>query len=153
MQEFLLIAQIKVSNQKSSNRRGVVSVAQVIQSGFLIVDITAIAERIALAQRRCQRAGRSERIARCAVLVFYNERARIVNQPDDVSLKIVEVGVDRAIESYLRRTGLRVVEEVKLILLCNLIPDTFFVRLRKCLQQKSPPLVCDGTATRYLSSD
>ena len=98
-----MIAQIKVSNQKSSNRRGVVSVAQVIQSGFLIVDITTIAERIALAQRRCQRAGRSEQIAPCAVLVFYNKRARIVKQPDDVSLKIVEVGVDRTVESHFGR--------------------------------------------------
>ena len=50
MQEFIFIAQLKVGYQKTSNHRRVVSIAQVVQSSFLIVAISTIPERIQFAQ-------------------------------------------------------------------------------------------------------
>ena len=92
-----------------------------MQLALLIIDVTTIAERIAYTERIRQRAGGSERLARCIVLVFYYKRTSAVKDADDISLEIVDVGIDRAVKPHLRRTGLRVVEEVQLVDMSNLV--------------------------------
>ena len=72
--------------QEPPDRYIIEPASEVVQPRFLIVDIAAIAERVALAQRRCQRTSGGNRLAPCVVLVFYYKRARIVKQSDDVAL-------------------------------------------------------------------
>ena len=79
------LSDIVICIHEPPNRRVVVPAAQVIQLRFLIVDIATIAERVALAQRRGRRTGGGDRLAPCVALVFYNECARIVKQPNDVT--------------------------------------------------------------------
>ena len=92
----------------------VIPIAQIIQSRLLVEHIPPIPERVALAQRIRQGASGARQLAPCIVLVFYHEDSGNVNDSHDVPLKIVEVGVHRAIEFNLCRATLRVVEEVQL---------------------------------------
>ena len=101
---------------------GVIPALNPVQLRFLIVDITTIADRVALAPRIGQRAGGAPQLAPCIVLVFYYKRAGAVKNANDISLQIVDVGIDNAIVADLYRTALRIVEEVQLVLLSNLIP-------------------------------
>ena len=99
----------------------IIPASEVVQAGFLIIDIPTIAERIAHTQRIRERAGHGERLTPCIVLVFYNKIAIVVKDANDISLKIMEIGVGRAIEVYLRRTGLRIVKEVQLVSMLNFV--------------------------------
>ena len=101
---------------------GVIPALNPVQLRFLIVDITTIAERVALAQRIGQRAGGAQQLAPCIVLVFYYKRAGAVKNANDISLQIVDVGIDNTIVTDLYRAGLRIVEEMQFVLLGNLIP-------------------------------
>ena len=94
----------------------IIPVSEVVQSRFLIEDIPTIAERIVNAERRCQRTSDGDLLAPCIVLVFYYKVAAVVKDSYNISLEIVEVGVGRAVEVYLRGAGLRIIEEVQLVI-------------------------------------
>ena len=100
----------------------IIPASEVVQAGFLIIDIPTIAERIANAERVRKRTGRAQRLAPCIVLVFYYEVAGVVKNADDIALEILNVSIDRAIEANLYKLGLCIVKEVEPVLLGNLIP-------------------------------
>ena len=95
--------------------RIIVSRTKAIESSLLVVNISPIPERIPLAQRISERTSRAQQLAPCIVLVFYNEGTSAVKQAHDVALQIVDVGIDNAVVADLRRTALRIVEEVQVI--------------------------------------
>lgn len=97
--------QLRISIDKTLILRFIAATAQVVQPRFLIEDISTIAEGVAYTERVSERAGCGERLAPCIVLVFYNEFASAVKDSHGVSLKIVEVGADRFVESYLCGAG------------------------------------------------
>ena len=99
----------------------IIPAAQVVQPRFLIEDITAIAKRIAHTQRVRKRAGRAQRLTPCIVLVFYYKIASAVKNADDVALEILDIGINRAVESNFCRTGLGVVEEMEHIGMLNFV--------------------------------
>ncbi len=99
----------------------IIPASEVVQPRFLIEDVSAITERIANAERVRKRTGRTQQLTPCIVLVFYNKIASAVKNADDIALEIVEVGVDRAVESHLCRSGLSIVEEMELIGMLNFV--------------------------------
>ena len=68
---------------------------------------------------RTQRAGKrtslTEHLAPCIVRIRYHFGAVVVNQPNDVTLQVVQVGVGSTVEDHHSRLVLRIVEEVQLI--------------------------------------
>ena len=116
----------------------IIPASEVVQPGFLIVNVSTITERVAHAERVRKRTGRAQRLAPCIVLVFYNKIAIVVKNTNDISLEIVDVGIDRAIESHFCRTGLRIVEEMQLISMLNLIEvGVVYLHVRKQLAMVS----------------
>ena len=95
--------------------RIIVSRTKAIESSLLVVNISPIPERIPFAQRISERTSRAQQLAPCIVLVFYNEGPSAVKQAHDVALQIVDVGIDNAVVADLRRTALRIVEEVQIV--------------------------------------
>ena len=82
-----------VSSNETVEVRIEVSVAQIVQAALFIVHVTAIAERVPLAQRACQRAGGLKQLAPCIVLVLYNNGAAAVKYGRDIIVDIVSVEV------------------------------------------------------------
>lgn len=75
-----------VRENKPARPSAIVPTAQIIQSGFLVVDVSTITERITLAQRRCQTTTDADALAPWVIFVFYHQRTRIVKHSDDISL-------------------------------------------------------------------
>ena len=82
----------------------VISTPEIIEICFLIVDIPTITEWIQLAQRSRLCTNGGQWLSPSVVLVFYYKISGVVNNANDITLKVVEVGVDRSIEIDLRRT-------------------------------------------------
>ena len=64
------------------------AVGYIVETSLLIVNIATIAERIQLAQRRCQSTRGRQQLAPCAVLVFYNNATVAVKDSDNIALSI-----------------------------------------------------------------
>ena len=83
--------------------------------------IPPIAERISLAQRIGQSTSATQRLAPCVVLVFYHKASVTVKDTNNVALQIVDISIDSTVVADLRRTALRIVEEVQLVLMRDFI--------------------------------
>ena len=125
--QYTFFAQPSIRIAKPSNSRLVIATAEIVQSEFRIIDVPAIAEWIVLAQRIRKRAGGREQLTSCIVLVFYNKVAAVVKDSHNISLEIVEVDVGRAVEVYIRGTGLRIIEEVHLVIADGHVGDELAV--------------------------
>ena len=102
----------------------IISASQIVQPRLLVEHIPPIAEWISLAQRIGQRAGGTQRLAPCIVLVFYHEGTRTVKQANDIALEIRKIGVYSSVELHFRREALCIVEEKTLILpVCSVSPN------------------------------
>ena len=76
--------------------------------------ISAIAERVAPAQRICFRSSGRNWFAPRTVSVFYHEITGYVNDSDDVALQVMNIVVFHAVILYKRRSRLRIIEEMQL---------------------------------------
>ena len=112
---------MRIRIEKASFFRRVEPAFKIIKFRFLIEDITTISERIANTERTGKRAGGAQRLTPCIILVFYNKVVIVVKNSNDISLEILDVSIDCAIESHLRWTGPRILEEVQLIGMLDLV--------------------------------
>ena len=90
---------------------------KIIEFDFLFIDIPAIPERVTRRKGLifgCQGPGGYGFVLR-VVFIFYDKRAFVVNNSHDVALKVVEIGIHRAVEINLSGAGLGVVEKVQII--------------------------------------
>lgn len=144
VQKLISFANLIICIEKPAHRRVVIPALQIVQLRLLVIEIPTIAERIAHTKLISHGAGCGKQLTPCIVLVFYHQHAGIVKQADYITLQIMDVGIHCAIELHFHRTALRVVEEVELVLLSNLIPSDHFREAAKMMATKSPPLVYGG---------
>ena len=76
----------------------------IIDPGFGIIDIPAVAEGVELAQRGRHGAGGSQRITPCIIGVRHHLRAADVDQPGHITLRVLQVKVPRAIVLHYKFT-------------------------------------------------
>ena len=106
-----LFTEKNISVQILTDNEIIVSAPQIVQSGFLIIHIPAIAERIQRTNRRCQTAGFTDRITSRIITIFYHLRTIRVNQRNHIALQIVDIEViDIVIGNHAGLT-LRIVEK------------------------------------------
>ena len=99
---------------KPTPTRVIVPALQIVQPGFCVVDIAAVAERVGCAEGGGQRAGGGQQIAPCVVGVGHNARAAGIDEAGHVALRVLDVEILRAIVVHGQRAG-RVVGKVQLI--------------------------------------
>ena len=90
---------IAISTNKPSNPGIIVPGLEVIEAGFLVIDIAPIAEGVLPAEGRGQGAGAGEGIAPGVIGVFDHDLAGIVGDGDNVALGVVEEEVLGAVEA------------------------------------------------------
>ena len=105
---------IPIRIDKPAPPRVIVPALQVIQPGFCIVDISAVAQRVLFAEGGGQRAGGAQRVAPCVVGVSHDARAAGIDEAGHVALCVLDIEILRAIVVHGQRAG-RVVGEVQLI--------------------------------------
>lgn len=76
----------------------------IIDPGFGIIDIPAVAERIELTQRVGHGAGGSQRVAPRVIGVRHHLRAATVDQSGHVALRVLQIEVFRAIVLHYKFT-------------------------------------------------
>ena len=118
-----LFTEKNISVQILTDNGIIVSAPQIVQSGFLIIHIPTIAERIHRAQRSSHRAGFADRITPCVITIFYHLCTVRVNDGDRVILKIVNIEVIRSVEAHHGRLALRVIEEMQVIATLRHVDD------------------------------
>ena len=104
-----------VGINKSSLYSMIIPALKIIQPRLFIIGIATIAERIQLADCRGERTGDEKESTPSIVLVFYNERTRVVKDADDVTLEVVDITVGGAIEHNDGRAILSIIEEVQIV--------------------------------------
>ena len=76
----------------------------IIDPGFGIIDIPAVAEGVELAQRGRHGAGGSQRITPCIIGVRHHLRAAAVHKAGQVALRVLQVEVLRTIVLHYKFT-------------------------------------------------
>ena len=85
---------------------------QIIQSRLIIVDISAITQRIGSTKRSGKRTRNTQQLAPCVVLVLYNQISSSISQTNDVALYIQNIIVDRTATVHLTRLAIRIIEKM-----------------------------------------
>ena len=93
----------------------VVPALQIIQPSFLVEYIPTIPERLDRTQRAGKRTSLTDHLTPSIVSVGYHFGTVAVNQPNDVTLQVVQVGVGSTVEDHHSRLVLRIVEEVQAV--------------------------------------
>ena len=112
--EALSRGQIRIRIDKPTPARVIIPALQIVQPGFCVVDIAAVAERVGCAEGGGQRAGGGQRIAPCVVGVGHDARAAGIDKAGHVALRVLDVEILRAVVAHGQRAG-RIVGEVQLI--------------------------------------
>ena len=99
---------------KSAPRRVIVPALQIVQPGFCVVDIAAVAERVGCAEGGGQRAGGGQRVAPCVVGIGHDARAAGADKTGHVALRVLDIEILCAVAVHGQRAG-RVVGKVQLI--------------------------------------
>ena len=86
-------ADVDVRADEPAPRRIIVPARQIIQPGFGIVEVTPIAQGVAIAQDACHGAGGGEQLAPSVVGVGHHLRAGGVYQPRNIPLCVAEIVV------------------------------------------------------------
>ena len=89
----------------------IVSAPQIVQSGFLIIHIPTISERVQRTNRRCQTAGFADRITPRIITIFYHLRTIRVNQRNHIALQVVDIEVIDIVIGDHAGLALRIIEE------------------------------------------
>ena len=110
-QHPLSCRQHHIRRNKSPGRRIVVAALQVVQSGFFVIHIPAVAERVEIAQRIRQRTGARDLPAPTVIGVFYYGIVITVNQTDNVVLPVADIIVIYAVVIDRRYIAVRIVAE------------------------------------------
>ena len=105
---------IPIRIDKPAPPRVIVPALQVIQPGFCIVDISAVAQRVLFAEGCGQRPGGGQQIAPCVVGVAHDARAAGIDEAGHVALRVLDIEILCAVAVHGQRAG-RVVGEVQLI--------------------------------------
>ena len=106
-----LFTEKNISVQILTDNGIIVSAPQIVQSGFLIIHIPTISERIQRTNRRCQTAGFADRITPRIITIFYHLRTIRVNQRNHIALQIVDIEVVNIIIGDHAGLPLRIMEE------------------------------------------
>ena len=106
-----LFTEKNISVQILTDNGIIVSAPQIVQSGFLIIHIPTIAERIQHTNRRCQTAGFADRITPRIINIFYHLRTIRVNQRNHIALQIVDIEVIDIVIGDHAGLALRIVEK------------------------------------------
>ena len=77
--------------------RIIITQLQCIKSGFAIVIIAAVKERVDFADCAGQRAGRAQQLAPRVIAVFYDGIAVLVNDSGHVALRVLRVVIGSAV--------------------------------------------------------
>ena len=80
---------------EAAQSRIVVSAAQIVQPGFLIIDIATILEGVQLAERVGQRTSRVNDLSPSIVRIGYYLGTSIVKQANDIILLVIKVSIGR----------------------------------------------------------
>lgn len=106
-----LFTEKNISVQILTDNGIIVSAPQIVQSGFLIVHIPTISERVQRAQRSSHRAGFADRITPHIINIFYHPRTIRVNQRSYITLQIVDIEVIDIVIGDHAGLALRIIEE------------------------------------------
>ena len=105
---------IPIRIDKPTPPRVIVPALQIIQPGFRVVDVSAVAQGVLCAEGGGQRAGGGQRVAPCVVGVGHDAGAAGADKAGHIALCVLDVEVLRAVVAHGQRAG-RVVGEVQLI--------------------------------------
>ena len=105
---------IPIRIDKPTPRRAIIPALQIVQPGFCVVDIAAVAERVGCAEGGGHRTGGAQQIAPCVVGVIHDARAAGIDKAGHVALCVLDVEILRAVAVHGQRAG-RVVGKVQLI--------------------------------------
>ena len=86
---------------------------EVVQSGFLIVDIATVAQGVQCAKGRCEGAGDRKELAPGVVNIIHNCRAGSVADTDNVALQIGDIVVGCAVVCHHGGSTAGIVEETE----------------------------------------
>ena len=75
----------------------IITALKVVQPRFGVVEVTAVAEGVQLAQRAGHGAGGGQRIAPCVIGVRHHLRAATVDQSGHVTLRVLQIEILRAV--------------------------------------------------------
>ena len=106
-----LFTEKNISVQILTDNGIIVSAPQIVQSGFLIIHIPAIAERIQRAQRSSHLASLADRITPRIINIFYHPRTIRVNQRSYIALQVVDIEVIDIVIGNHAGLPLRIIEE------------------------------------------
>ena len=106
-----LFTEKNISVQILADNGIIVSAPQIVQSGFLIVHIPTIPERIHRAQRSSHHASLADRITPRIITIFYHLRTIRVNQRNHIAMQVVDLEIVHAIETHHAGLPLRIMEE------------------------------------------
>jgi hypothetical protein len=106
-----LFIEKNISVQILTDNGIIVSAPQIVQSGFLIIHIPTIAERIHRAQRSSHLASLADQITPCILNIFYHLRTIRVNQHNHISLQVVDIEVIDIVIGDHAGLPLRIIEE------------------------------------------
>ena len=106
-----LFTEKNISVQILTDNGIIVSAPQIVQSGFLIIHIPTISERVQRAQCSRQRASLADRITPRIITIFYHLRTIRVNQRNHIALQIADIEVVNIIIGDHAGLALRIVEK------------------------------------------
>ena len=106
-----LFTEKNISVQILTDNGIIVSAPQIVQSGFLIIHIPTISERVQRAQCSRQRASLADRITPRIINIFYHLRTIRVNQCSYIALLIVDIEVIDIVMGDHAGLPLRIIEE------------------------------------------
>ena len=123
-----LFTEKNISVQILTDNGIIVSAPQIVQSGFLIIHIPTIAERIQRTNRRCQTAGFADRITPRIITIFYHLRTIRVNQRNHIALQIVDIEVIDIVIGDHAGLALRIIEEMQIMAALRHVDDIFAIQ-------------------------
>ena len=106
-----LFTEKNISVQILTDNGIIVSAPQIVQSGFLIIHIPTISERVQRAQCSRQRASLADRITPRIINIFYHPRTIRVNQRSYIALQVVDIEVIDIVIGDHAGLPLRIIEE------------------------------------------
>ena len=112
--EALSRGQIRILIDKPTPRRIIIPALQIVQPRFRVVDVSAVAQGVGRAKRRCHCTGGGQRVAPCVVGVGHDARAAGADKAGHVALCVLDVKIFRAVVVHGQWDS-RVVGEVQLI--------------------------------------
>lgn len=111
----MTLLQERIRNDEATASRVVIAASEIVQASFLIEHIPAIPEGLDRTQRAGKRTSLTEHLAPSIVSIRYYFGAVAVNQANDVTLQVVQVGIGSTIEKNYARTILGIVEEMQVV--------------------------------------